>query len=388
MIKWSPQFYSKVGVEQGIEKGIINNAIAVANQIAEVNPRLPLILTLNHLAVLSDTKLSLLRLVVSRELDNPYSTFQLRKGMVVTKSNKVNPKHGRGFRTICVPSPVLMSVQKWISENILCQIQPHEASSAYMKGSQIIDAAKIHCGCSWMIKMDVRNFFESISEKRVYKIFREQGYQPLVAFELARICTRVNDKRGKSRVTKHYGKIPFYQNKRLGYLPQGAPTSPMLSNLAMKEFDEKVMIISSEYGLFYTRYADDICLSISGGEFTRAKASEVIKKVYSLMNYYELSPNLTKTRVVPPSARKQVLGLLVDRDTPRLSREFRAKLRQHIYFITHPDVGPVEHARNRGFTSVFGLRNHVEGLIAYASQINKKYGNECKNKLKGVKWPF
>jgi len=83
-----------------------------------------------------------------------------------------------------------------------------------------------------------------------------------------------------------------------------------------------------------------------------------------------------------------VLGLLVDRDAPRLSREFRAKLRQHIYFIAHPKVGPVEHAKNRGFDSVLGLRNYVEGLIAYASQINEEYGNECKKKLKGVEWPF
>ena len=67
-----------------------------------------------------------------------------------------------------------------------------------------------------------------------------------------------------------------------------------------------------------------------------------------------LSPNVTKTRVLPPGARKVVLGLLVDGQEPHLTREFRARLRQHIYYLLHPDIGPVRHAAKRGFISVRG----------------------------------
>jgi len=240
MVKWSPQSYFREGIRRSVKKETIEHAIAVANQIVAVNSKLPIIFTLNHLAVLSGSNLRFLRSIVSRIIEEPYKTFQLRKGIVLTRSGSVSRKHGRGFRTICVPMPNLMSVQKWIAENILSQISTHEASVAYEKGSKIVDAASIHCGCAWMIKLDVRNFFESISEKQVYKVFRQQGYQPLVAFELARICTRVKNKGRKKRTGKHYHSIPSYSDLRLGHLPQGAPTSPMLSNLAMIEFDKKV----------------------------------------------------------------------------------------------------------------------------------------------------
>jgi len=404
MNKWSPQSYLKTGLEQGLDRQTIEHAISVANEIVSIDSRLPPIFSLNHLAYLTDTDHSFLRMVVSRSLDDPYHTFQLRKGIEFEKVEKfsrdlgvkipherVSRNHGRGFRTICVPSPKLMQTQKWISKNILMMIKPHEASVAYANGSKIVDAAKLHCGCQWMIKLDVRNFFESISEQSAYYVFKEAGYQPLVAFEMARICTRVSGRK-KNRSWRsnswQYDKIDIYKAAQLGHLPQGAPTSPMLSNLAMRKFDSQLMIIATNHRLYYTRYADDVCLSTDRKDFSRGEAAKVISDIYTIMNQFGLSPNLAKTRVVSPGARKMVLGLLVDRDKPRLSREFRARIRQHIHYITHPGYGPVEHSLNRGFSSVWGLRNHVEGLIAHACQVDPEYGDECKNKLKDVKWPF
>jgi len=403
MPNWSPQSYLKEGREQGIDDQILNNAISVAEEIIKIDSALPVIFSLNHLAKLTDVEHSLLRMVVSRDLRNPYHIFQLRKGIEFEEFEKFIPalgekkvytrvrrNHGRGFRTICVPSPGLKAVQRWISNNILEQVQPHHASCAYTKGSKIIDAAKLHSGCRWMIKLDVRNFFESISEKRVHRVFLELGYQPLLAFELARICTRVKGKKDHQKSKNYrYNKIMFYQDARIGHLPQGAPTSPMLSNLVMRKFDEKVMAIATEHQLFYSRYADDLCLSTDRKDFSRGEAAKVIKSIYMTMHQFELAPNLVKTCVVPPGARKMILGLLVDRKgKPRLSREFRSKLRQHIHYITDENYGPVKHASNRGFSSVWGMRNHVEGLIAHACQIDAEYGNECKAKLEAVKWPF
>ncbi len=101
-----------------------------------------------------------------------------------------------------------------------------------------------------------------------------------------------------------------------------------------------------------------------------------------------LAPNITKTQIMPPGARKIVLGLLVDGEVPKLSREFRSKLRMHLYYLKHSDVGPVSHAENRGFESVFGLKNHIEGLIAYAGQIDPKYAALCNNQMEKINWPF
>src|SRR5205823_5981263 len=96
-----------------------------------------------------------------------------------------------GFAVYGVRNVSLMQVQRWIAQRILALGRPHTASFAYAKGNSIKDAAALHCGCRWLIKLDVRRFFESISEIAVYHVFCRLGYQPLVAFELARICTRI-----------------------------------------------------------------------------------------------------------------------------------------------------------------------------------------------------
>ena len=162
----------------------------------------------------------------------------------------------------------------------------------------------------------------------------------------------------------------------------------MLSNLAMIDFDKAIAKIAQESGLIYTRYADDLCLSRGDKDFSRIKASKIIGQISAQMGKHGLSPNSTKTKVVPPGSRKVVLGLLVNGAEPKLSREFRAKLRQHIHYLTHADYGPAAHARNREFTSVEGMRNHIEGLVAYAYDIDPSFASQCRGALQDVHWPF
>ena len=298
------------------------------------------------------------------------------------------------FRIICVPDPSLMKIQRWINKNILRFGRPHQACYSYIENTCIRDLATLHCNCRWLIKLDVRKFFESISEIRSFRVFLELGYQPLVAFELSRLCTRLGS---YTAARKHvqwfadsnkYQAINQYQNRRIGHLPQGAPTSPMLSNLALKDFDEAVSQIAQHHDIMYTRYADDIHLSSVDVQFGRAQARRVIGKVYSAMARIGLSPNTLKTKISPPGGRKIVLGLLVDGDEPRLRKDFRARLRQHIYYLSHPHVGPAQHSARRGFASVWGLRNHVRGLISYARQIDQNFANQCEEQLKSVEWPL
>ncbi len=155
----------------------------------------------------------------------------------------------------------------------------------------------------------------------------------------------------------------------------------------MISLDEEIASIAERHGLFYTRYADDIALSTRDCSFTRRSAAKVIGRVYGAMGRHGLSPNRTKTRVAPPGARKIVLGLLVDGDRPRLTREFRSTLRQHIHFLRHRHIGPVLHAQRRGFASVLGLQNHISGLIAYARHIDSDFADQCAKDIRSV-WDY
>ncbi|MFT5104363.1 MAG: RNA-directed DNA polymerase [Candidatus Latescibacterota bacterium] len=387
MCSWCPQQFRKDGLANNIDPNIIEHAIQNAELVSAVNHKLPPIFSLRHLSHLVGVDYNLLRSVVERKGIEPYKVFRLNK--------KTKGSQKRGFRIICIPDPFLMQTQRWIVKNIFAYGEVHSASFAYAEKCRVIDAANLHCKCRWMLKLDVRNFFESFSEIPAYRIFRSFGYQPLISLELSRICTRLGGHTKtrslpiwlSTKQTK-YSVINKYSNRRMGHFPQGAPTSPMLSNLAMKEFDRKVADLAKNNGLVYSRYADDLCLSTINDNFSRKKAKNVIVSIYKQMGEIGLSPNITKTQIIPPGARKIVLGLLVDGDVPKLSREFRSKLRMHFFYMNRADIGPVLHAKNRGFDSVMGLKNHIEGLIAYSRQIDPIYASSCIAQMKSIDWPL
>ena len=381
MSNWDPQQFRTEGQRRSTSTNILDAAEKIASNVYDINPCLPPIFSLRHLAHLVSADYQFIRKVVDRSKLDPYEVFRIRK------------KNSDGYRIICAPEWQLLVTQRWISQNILRYARPHTASYAFAPNKKIKDAAILHCDAKWLIKMDVRRFFESISEIAAYRVFNNLGYEPLISFEMARICTRLGSntlarQKQRWRAKRRVQEIERYRHMRLGHLPQGAPTSPMLSNLAMIEFDSSLAQIAKKNDLVYSRYADELCFSKGDANFTRQKASKIIGQVSVEMGKVGLSPNVTKTKVSPPGSRKIVLGLLVNGTEVRLSREFRAKMRQHIHYLTHPNIGPARHAEKREFTSIEGMRNHIEGLIAFAHDIDPGFAASCRIKLKDVRWPF
>ena len=300
----------------------------------------------------------------------------------------------RRYRVIAVPDPGLLKVQRWITQRILAKVRPNPASTAYSKGDTLVVAATPHCRCRWLIKLDVQNFFESINEIAAYRVFWSLGYQALISFEMARLCTRLGQATARrttdrwlSRSWDHHV-ITAYATYRMGHLPQGAATSPMLANLAVRRSDELLSEVATNQGLIYTRYADDLTLSTREDRYSRKRCRHMIGQAYAVMGQFGLSPNVTKTRVTPPGSRKIVLGLLVDGSEPRLPRDFKAIMRQHIHFLRRPGFGPAVHAAARGFASIAGLKHHVYGLVNFAKQVEPAYGKGCEGALATVEWPI
>jgi RNA-directed DNA polymerase len=295
------------------------------------------------------------------------------------------------FRRITIPHPPLMAVQKWIASKVLAHGQVHEASVAFAPKNTLLDATQPHCEARWLIKIDIKSFFESVTERQAFRAFRSLGYQPLIAFEMTRLCTRV----GSLEYRRHFPKwavdttrwsgIGAYSFPYLGHLPQGAPSSPMLANLSVVRLDEAIQEIANTYGLTYTRYADDLSFSSSDTTFSRRKAIAVIDLTYRALRAFEFDPNLTKTVVSPPGSRKVLLGLLVDGPAPKLSRDFKNTLRKHLYYLDK--FGPSEHAARCKSGSIYGLKAHVEGLISHASQIDPDYALACYEEFNAIEWP-
>lgn len=384
MNTWAPHLYSAEGVRKGISPEVIETSLKIAN--SQISRGFPPILSLGHLSFHTGVSFKILRSYVSRKCD-PYRHFSIKK------------KSG-GKRHICVPEDNLLRVQRWIDRNVLSAAQPSSSSYAYHRGRTIYECAQQHCGCIWMIKIDMSHFFESLSEIQAYRVFLEIGYSQLVSFELARICTRVYPHFliEKDMIRRYRQKcwinnkevdlkmrIKEYNFKEIGHLPQGAPTSPKLSNLIVKSLDEKLIKLAADSKLTYTRYADDMLFSTADKRFDKAQARAFIKAAFRILPAHGLRPNLQKTNILSPGARKLMLGTLVDTEKPRLTKVFKRRLECHLHYIKKD---PMQHAERRGFNSIFGLKNYVIGLISYANQIDKEYTDKIMKEYAPINWPI
>lgn len=375
---WSPQLYKQKGLEDGLSERLLEKAIHQSEKVIYSSHNLPSILSLKHLSYRTKIDYDVLRDFVNRQNTEAYKKFSIRK-------------RSGGRRFIYIPAPSLKHVQQWFNKYILKQVPTHPASHAFTVGSSIKKCALKHCGAKWLIKLDIENFFESISEIQVFRLFRDLGYQPLVSFEMARLCTVPSSWPSKRNLYERWHVreenkiIPLYSQKLLGYLPQGAATSPLISNLVMKKCDEKLSGIAKKHRLTYTRYSDDLTFSTRSKNFCRSDAKDVVLEVYKVLSKVGYIAQYRKTKIIPPGSKKIILGLNVDGALPRLQKEYKDRIRQHLYYIEK--LGIHEHAKNRAFVSICGFKHHLKGMIDYANMVEPDYAQKSLQKFLKIDWP-
>jgi RNA-directed DNA polymerase len=376
MRELSSQQYRLRGQELGIDPAVLKNAVAAIEAIKTKNSAVFPLLTLKHLSVETGVSYGYLRNVIARKI-YPYRHFNLKKRLP-GRSN---------VRMISIPSEQLLVCQKWISQNILRHVAPHLDSYAYHPNSNPIHAARQHAGAAWLIKVDIRDFFHAVSEHRVYGMFRSLGFSKLLSLELARLCTMAVQRANSNGVSSRYEEsaIGDYRSPFIGVLPQGAPSSPMISNLVMRNLDAKLSFFADKVGMRFSRYADDIVFSCRQ-LLPRSEVMRVKRQILQMINEEGFKPNLRKTVVRGRGSRRIVLGLLVDGSRPRLTNEFKDTIRLHLYYLMHNEIGPSKHALARK-TSVSKIYHHVFGLICWARAVEPVYGGEAMKCFNSVPWP-
>lgn len=351
------------------------------------NKNLPVIFSLNHLSRITGVDYTFLYQTVNRKRDNDnYSIFSIHK-------------RSGGKRYIHVANHKLYNVQQFINDIVLQRVTPHPTSFAFHPSGGIKKCAATHCGCKWLIKFDLKDFFYTIKEPAVFNVFLEMGYRKLLSFELTRLCTttflpealesyivrrtafsRLNE--NMFCVQKETNSYPYGFCSKIGVLPQGVSTSPMLSNLVAKRLDESLFNYAQNNGLVYSRYADD--LSFSGSILPSTKSiSRLRHEIVLFIRKCGFQENPTKFHVSGPGAKKMVLGLLVDGNVPRLSKEFRKGIDGKIY--SAEKFGIESAATHYGFDSVYGFFNHLSGLMAYIYDVDKKYWNTLNTRFNKIK---
>ncbi|MGH2908799.1 MAG: reverse transcriptase family protein, partial [Solirubrobacteraceae bacterium] len=222
--------------------------IATVKTVPEIAERLEL--DLGQLAWLADVR-GLERTAADERLRNyRYRWIPRRSGLP---------------RLIEAPKLRLKEVQRWILREILSQVPAHDAAHGFTRGRSAITHATLHCGQQAVLALDLRDFFPSVPAGRVYGIFRTLGYTPGVAHVLTGLCTNVVALMAWDALAAggEASGARFHLGRALAtpHLPQGAPTSPALANLAAFGLDRRLAGLAAGFELCYSRYADDLTLS-------------------------------------------------------------------------------------------------------------------------------
>lgn len=348
---------------------------------------LPVVFTLGHLGKITGVGYSMLRATVNRQRETSnYRMFAVKK-------------RSGGRRFIHSVSTDLFRVQQFINEAILQSQTPHHCSFAFHASGGIRKCAEQHCGAKWLFQFDLKDFFYDVTEIDAFRIFQAMGYRSLLAFEMARLCTTTHLPKWQKRLLYHQGPSRFspafllreeeeqmpYPDRsgHVGVLPQGAPTSPMLSNLAASSLDSSLHAYASENGLTYTRYADD--LTFSATELGALKVGEINRAIVRRIRLARFRENEKKTRVAGPGSRKVVLGLLVDQDKPRISKETYKRIDSHLHAVRIYDWQGT--AAHWGFDSAFGFYNHLSGLISFVKDVDVARWQEFSNRFDSLPAP-
>lgn len=330
---------------------------------------LPVIFNLRHLAKTADVRWVTLNRIVSRRNEKrDYELFSI-------------PKRSGGWRYIHKVAKNLAKVQKYINQEILRQNSPHSSSYAFHKMGGIRSCAEVHCGARWLIQLDLKDFFYSISELKTFQIFKKMGYSAQVSFELSRLCTtcylpsekseylKALQPRKQSRRKKHsaLNELKYKGTKFLGVLPQGASTSPMLSNLAAFNLDETLKQYALENGFKYSRYADDLAFSTT--ELPQKKSIAcLLREIIAIIRKNGFKENPKKTRISGPGSRKKVLGLLVDGSVPRVPKKLWMEMDKLLYSVEK--YGIKKTAGYGKFVSPLFFGQHILGMIAFMKDVS------------------
>ena len=208
-----------------------------------------------------------------------------------------------------------------ILEKILVHVPLHNAVHGFRKDHSIVTNARPHVGKAIVINMDLLNFFPTFTYNRIKGCFINLGYSPQISTILALLCTEAEV--GEFRMPDGI----WFVRKGQRYLPQGAPTSPALSNIICYSLDRRLAGLAKSYGWNYTRYADDLTFSHENAD---ARIHKFLTKVTSIVQEEDLHIHPSKTKIMRRHHSQEVTGIVVN-VKPTISRKERKRFKAFIH---------------------------------------------------------
>jgi len=288
---------------------------------------------------------------------------------MVTRSHyysfRIPRKNGKP-RTLQAPHRTLAYVQGWILDEILYQLPVHQAAHGFVPNRSVVTNAKPHLGAQLVINTDLTDFFPTITFARVNGLFHSLGYSPAVATILALLCTEAPREELVDNGTRYEVAV----GPRA--LPQGACTSPAISNLIARTLDRRMTGMAEVLGWTYTRYADDITWSAQ--QFSGTSVGYVLARIRQIVDDEGFSINDQKTRVLRPNQRQSVTGIAVN---DRLS--VPRKTIRRVRAILHNAQFTGLEAQNRDAHPHF--EHWLLGMIGWIHMVQPENANKLRSRL-------
>lgn len=292
------------------------------------------------------------------------------------------PKKSGGLRTLSAPHKTLALAQQWILHNIVSKLPADAAAHGFLAGKSIVSNAREHTGRAVVVNVDLEDFFPNITFPRVRSVFQRAGYSGAVATILALLCTEC------PRRTAQYDGKTYYVALGPRGLPQGACTSPGLSNQVARRLDRRLTGLASKLGLTYTRYADDLTCSgplplplareDEAAQEQRDGIGYLLARIRHIAEAESFRINEKKSRVLRQGTAQLVTGLVVN-VKPSVRRQEIRRLRAILHRARHEGLESQNRERRPDF------RAWLIGKIAFISMVRPEIGAKLKAALLEVK---
>jgi retron-type reverse transcriptase len=274
-------------------------------------------------------------------------------------------KKSGGERALCAPHAQLAAAQRWVLDNVLSKLPAHDAAHGFVPGRSILTNAAPHVGSAVVVNCDLRDFFPTVTVHRVIGLFKQLGYSPAVATVLALLVTEC------PRRTVTFNGKTWHVAAGERALPQGACTSPAISNLVSRRLDARLAGVARKLGWTYTRYADD--LSFSSKE-PSDKIGYLLARVRHIAQGEGFEVNEPKTRVLKRSARQVVTGVVTN-VRPAAPRALRRKLRAILHNASKTGLPAQNRRRDPQFPA------WLAGSVEFVHMLNPEQGAKLKERL-------
>lgn len=327
--------------EQGVISQEAYDLIKIYAERLEQN-NVPVIFNLRHLRKILQIRKSMQRTYFGEEKGKLYKEFKI-------------PKKLGGFRKIEAPVKDLKVRQLWIKENIIDKVTVSEYAKGFKQNTSIYDNALPHVNKELVINVDIKDFFPSITYREIFKLFIYLGYTKQVAHLLTKLCTN---------------------NENV--LPQGAPTSPGISNIVLLKLDKRLSELAKKSNCCYTRYADDI--TFSGPKSIKA----LLPLICSIVEDEGFQINRKKIRLQYSNQRQEVTGLTVNKKVS-LSKAKIKEIENAIYYCQK--YGVESHMKRINCEKAY-YKEHLYGIAYFCKMIDTEKGERYLEELDKIEWLY